>query len=352
MSNIGQDKRIAVIGATGHTGRFVLAELNRRGLAAILVGRDEHTLALADAGPDGVVRVAHMDDPASLDAALAGAVAVINCAGPFLDTAMPVIDAALRAGIPYLDTNAEQQTVQAIIAQRDAAARQAGVVLLPAAAFYGGLADLLASAINDEPEPVDEITVAMALDSWHPTRGTRVTGQRNTAKRLVLRQGRLEPMPDPAPVGHWTFPAPFGRQDMVTLPLSEMIVLAHHLKPQTIDSWMNQAPLRDLRDPATPPPQPSDAQGRSAQLFAMDVLVRKGDRLRRATASGQDIYAITAPIIVEALERLLAGEAGDRTGVRALGEVFDAHAFLSALGPDTLRVTYQDVAQSLLERAA
>lgn len=344
MSIASENKVVAVIGGAGHTGRFVVAELKRRGLGVIVVGRDQQKLAAEAASPGITVRAAGMDDPTSLDDALSGAAAVINCAGPFMDTAIPVIDAALRAGIPYLDVTAEQQTVQAIIATRDAAARQAGIVLLPAAAFYGGLADLLAGAVHDGSGPVDEVTVAMFLDSWHPTSGTRVTGQRNTAKRLMQRQGRLEVIPDPAPTRHWSFPAPFGDQDMVMLPLTEMITLAHHLRPETIDSWINLAPLRDLRDPATPPPQPSDAQGRSAQLFAMDVLVRTGDRVRRATASGQDIYAITAPIIVEAVERLLAGEAWDKAGTRTLGDVFDARAFLDALGPDTLRVVYQDAA--------
>ncbi|QNQ10613.1 saccharopine dehydrogenase family protein [Sphingomonas alpina] len=344
MSIASENKIVAVIGGAGHTGRFVVAELKRRGLGVIVVGRDQQKLAAEAASPGITVRAAGMDDPTSLDDALSGAAAVINCAGPFMDTAIPVIDAALRAGIPYLDVTAEQQTVQAIIATRDAAARQAGIVLLPAAAFYGGLADLLAGAVHDGSGPVDEVTVAMFLDSWHPTSGTRVTGQRNTAKRLMQRQGRLEVIPDPAPTRHWSFPAPFGDQDMVMLPLTEMITLAHHLRPETIDSWINLAPLRDLRDPATPPPQPSDAQGRSAQLFAMDVLVRTGDRVRRATASGQDIYAITAPIIVEAVERLLAGEAWDKAGTRTLGDVFDARAFLDALGPDTLRVVYQDAA--------
>jgi short subunit dehydrogenase-like uncharacterized protein len=74
---------------------------------------------------------------------LAGVAAVVNCAGPFLDTALPVVEAALRAEIPYLDVAAEQAAVQAIRA-RDADARRAGVTVLPAAAFYGGLADLLA----------------------------------------------------------------------------------------------------------------------------------------------------------------------------------------------------------------
>jgi hypothetical protein len=41
-------------------------------------------------------------------ARFSGAAAVINCAGPFLDTAAAVLDAALRARIHYFDVAAEQ----------------------------------------------------------------------------------------------------------------------------------------------------------------------------------------------------------------------------------------------------
>jgi short subunit dehydrogenase-like uncharacterized protein len=57
------------------------------------------------------IRVASIDDAASLDQAIAGAAAVINCSGPFLDTATPVVEAALRARIHYLDVTAEQPVV-------------------------------------------------------------------------------------------------------------------------------------------------------------------------------------------------------------------------------------------------
>jgi Saccharopine dehydrogenase NADP binding domain len=344
------NKMIAVVGAAGHTGRLVVDELRRRGQRVILVGRDAHKLARA-AGDGDIVRLARMDDAATLDEVLSGAAAVINCAGPFFDTAFPVIDAALRAGIPYLDVTAEQATVQAVIATRHEAAQRAGIVLLPAAAFYGGLADLLAGAVTDEPGTADEIAVAVALDSWHPTEGTRITGERNTARRLVQRHGRLEPIEDPAPQGHWTFPTPFGRQEMVMLPFSETITLARHFEAETILSWINLTPLRDIGDPSTPPPLPIDDKGRSSQQFLMDVIVRTGDRHRRATASGRDIYAVSAPIIVEAALRLLAGEAADRTGVRSLAEIFDPRSFLEALGPDAVCVSYSGVSQPPLEMA-
>ena len=54
-----------------------------------------------------------------LDHALDGSAAVINCAGPFRWTAAPVIEAALRAGIPYLDVAAEIEAVADTFAHYD-----------------------------------------------------------------------------------------------------------------------------------------------------------------------------------------------------------------------------------------
>ena len=62
------NKRVAVLGATGHTGSFVIAELRRRGVTPIPCGRTT-----------------------DLDLAFRGAHAVINCAGPFAATAAPTI---------------------------------------------------------------------------------------------------------------------------------------------------------------------------------------------------------------------------------------------------------------------
>jgi short subunit dehydrogenase-like uncharacterized protein len=89
MPSIPQAKPVAVVGATGHTGRFVVDELQRRGFRVILIGRNAQKLAaIASAYPGSATRVAQVEDPGSLDDALTGAAAVINCAGPFLDTAL------------------------------------------------------------------------------------------------------------------------------------------------------------------------------------------------------------------------------------------------------------------------
>lgn len=325
------DRAVVVYGAYGHTGRFVVAELLERGWIPILSGRDTGKLdALGDVFPGLESRPASVEDPASLDRALDGAMGVINCAGPFLDSATPMIEAALRARIHYLDVSAEQQAVLDVFERFSEAAKAAAVTVIPAMAFYGGLADLLATAALDDWPDADAIDIAVALDSWHPTAGTRLTGARNHYRRLVVAGGKLEPLADPPPSGRWTFPAPFGMQDTIALPFSEIVTLSRHVRSAEVHSYMNLAPLKDLRDPHTPPPTSVNAHGRSAQTFAVETRVRRGGRTRRALALGRDIYAVTAPLVVEAMQRIGDGR-GKANGVIAPGQAFDARDFLESL---------------------
>lgn len=329
-----------MFGATGHTGGFMVAELLRRGFAAAAVGRDGAKLArIQDRGV--AIRTASIEDAASLDGALAGAAAVVNCAGPFLDTADAVASAALRARIPYFDVTAEQASAQATFARFDAAACKAGIVLVPAMGFFGGLGDLLATAAIADWDSADEIGIGIALDSWRPTPGTRLTGARNTARRLVIADGKLTPQPLPARETLWDFPEPFGRQDVTEVPLSEIILIARHLRVSTLHTYLNNAPLRDLGTPSTPPPIAADESGRSAQTFLVEAIVRKGRKTRRAVARGRDIYAFTAPLVVEAVQRVLNGRVRG-SGALAPGEMFDAKNFLEALAPVHLQLEIGD----------
>ena len=322
---------IAVYGANGHTGRFVLAELKRRGQPAVAVGRDAARL------PAGVpARVAAIDDPQALDQAFADCAVVINCAGPFLDTATPIVESALRIKASYIDVTAEQPAALALFETYHAAAKEAGIAIIPAAGFYGGLADLLASALAGAGA-IDEMAVAVALDHWWPTEGTRKTGERNASARMMVDKGQLLPIALPAQHVDWDFAAPFGTQDMTELSFSEVVTIFRHLPVASLRSYINTGALEQVRDTATPQPTASDADGRSAQRFMLDVLVRDAAGERRARAAGQDIYAVSAPIVVEAAARMLA-PSFDRRGVLALGQAVDPRSFLASIASPTLAV--------------
>src|SRR5690606_7342684 len=115
--------------------------------------------------------------------------------------------------------------------------------------------------------------------------------------RMIVADGRLAPLPQPAPESEWVFPLPFGSQTMIEIPFSEIILIASHLRASAVHTHLNRTPLLDLRDPATPPPEAIDESGRSGQTFLVDVAVRTGSETRRLIARGQDIYAFTAPLV-------------------------------------------------------
>lgn len=325
---------VAVYGATGHTGRFVANELERRGVAVRRIGRrvPAQSISPQDHGRPAWVS-ASCDEPDALDRALTATDAVINCAGPFLDTAPAVVESALRLGVHYFDIAAEQRSVRQTLATYSDEARDKEVVLLPAMAFYGGLADLLAAQLCAGLRAVDEILIAVALDYWHPTAGTRRTGERNTARRLIVSGGHLAPLPaSPAPA-RWRFPPPFGDQPVTGVPLSEIITISRHIAARRIESFMNEAPLQDLSSADTPPPTSVEASGRSTQRFVMDVTASGDGDTKRMAAFGCDIYAVTAPLVVESCMRVLS-QSRRKGGAFAPSELFDPQDFLAALSSD------------------
>ncbi|MFF1901858.1 saccharopine dehydrogenase NADP-binding domain-containing protein [Kitasatospora sp. NPDC058218] len=329
---------VVVYGATGHTGRFIVAELQRRGFTTIVSGRNAAQLeALAAEWPGVEPRPATVDDPASLDRALAGAAAVVNAAGPFAVTGGPVVEAALRAGIPYVDVAAEIEANVAMFADHADAAREAGVPVVPAMAFYGGLGDLLATAVMGEWTSADIAHVAYGLDSWHPTPGTREAGQvshdRRAGRRVRFADGSLQYHDDKPWEQEWPFPAPLGRRTVIgEFTMADVVTLPSHLAVPEVRTYMTVEAAGDLAGENTPAPEPVDDLGRSDQTFLVDVLLAAGGVERRATARGQDIYAITAPLAVEAVDRILTGRTRT-TGVASAGAMFDAADFLRALSP-------------------
>lgn len=338
---IGQEERsatkplVAVLGATGYTGRFVVTELQRRGIMPISIARSVEALSAANF-PES--RQATVDDAASLDRALHGARAVINCAGPFGDTADAVATAALRAGIHYLDVTAEQGSASKTLETFDEPARRAGVAIVPSMAFFGGLPDLMVTAVLGGWDRVDSIEVMVGFDRWHPTQGTRNTIERKG--NLIITEGRLAPTPTPPTVRQWTFADPLGDQAMVEVPFTEVPLISRHVKTTELHSYLTQIAVNEVLNPTTPFPKAVDAMGRSAQRFVVEVVVTRGSEHRHAVAHGRDGYAVTAPLVCEAVERLLNGQFS-AAGAHAPGEIFDARALLAALGSE-YPVEYRD----------
>lgn len=294
---------IAIYGATGYTGRQVVDEVRRR-------GHDAVPLTRADAG---------VGDADGLTAAIAGSSVVINCAGPFAGTAEPLVAAAVDAGVHYLDITAEQPVAQALFASWDAPARAAGIAVVPAMGFYGGLGDLLAADAAAGLENVDRLTVAYAVDNWLLTQASRDTA-------AIMREGRGDVPPR---FGTFAYPAPIGDAPvMEDYPLPEAVSVPRHVPAREVRVVMAAATLQEILAPDAPAPGAVDDAARARSRFTIVADAERAGDLRRTVARGQDIYGITAPIVVQAALALI--DAGP-TGALSPAQAFPAPAFLEFL---------------------
>lgn len=330
--------RIAVYGATGFTGGLAVAELGRRGLSPVLVGRNAERLhkAAVDAGvADAEVRVAGLDDPRALADAFAGCDAVINAAGPFALWGEPVVRAAIAAGCHYVDTAGEQGYIQRILDAVGPEAERAGVTVVPAMADDGGPGGLIAHlAARDLPI----ITDVLVVDARVPGAASRGTARSMAA---VFAAGALEYVGGtwrPATGGAPSIRVPGEDEEVALTPfaLPGVATVPRHVRAGRVRSGI-RTEVAELFGSLTPDvvdsvPEVLDEEARRTTRWLMLVeAVDDTGRRARGWVTGPDAYGLTAVIAVEGAYRLVTD--GAPGGALTPAQAFDAAGFLDALAP-------------------
>jgi short subunit dehydrogenase-like uncharacterized protein len=362
---------IVVYGATGYTGALVAHELRRRGLDAILAGRSAEKLerlaqqlteAPTSNGDDGAstlsTRAVALDDPDGLRRLLGDAAAVIDCAGPFVRWGEPVVRAAVESGTHYVDTTGEQPYMQLVHERYDAPARAAGVALVPAMGFDYVPGDLLAHLTAQGLEPLRELVLAYAPQGVKPTRGTLRSALGMLAADSVLYEdGDWRPAPLRPTNGRFAFPEPVGTQPVTRYPSGEVLTVPRHVRTRKLTSLITvetfagtpkaapliplvapalglalRSPLRALVEPLLEryPEGPSESSRGKVRFTIVALAHGEDGRTRRGTATGGDVYALTAVTAVHGAA-LMATPGYDRSGVLSPASAYDPAAFLDAL---------------------
>lgn len=123
-----------IYGANGYTGRLVAREAKRQGLAPVLAGRDAAAIAALAAELALPSRVFGLDDVPATRRAVDDVAVVANCAGPFAETAAPMIEACLLARTHYVDITGEIDVFLAAERRHDKA-KATGIVVCPGVGF-------------------------------------------------------------------------------------------------------------------------------------------------------------------------------------------------------------------------
>lgn len=185
---------LVVYGSYGYTGSLITEALVDRGYEPLLAGRNRDALTdqAIRAGCDS--EVVALDEPSVLDMVVEDAAAVLHCAGPFAETAAPMVEACLRTGTHYLDVTGEIDVFEAVH-DRDADAEEAGVMLLPGTGFDVVPTDCLAAHLHERLPDATELELAFDADvGVSPGTAKTVVDQLGSGGR-VRRDGRLVDVP-------------------------------------------------------------------------------------------------------------------------------------------------------------
>lgn len=328
-------------GAGGYTGRLIAREAVRQGLRPILAGRRAKTVVPMAAELGLPHRVATLDGPSALDAALTGVDVVLHCAGPFAHTSRPMVEACLRTRTHYLDITGEIPVFETL-AGRDAEARAAGIMLLPGVGFDVVPSDCLAAHVTRRLPSAHRLALGFQGLRSRPSRGTMLTVLEHLHRGGTVRRGGLLVS---VPAAWKTRVIDFGRgpTDAVTIPWGDVATAFYSTGIPNIEVYsalppgvrrlltFSQMLGRVLRHRAAlrllmalvrlQPPGPTDAQrARGASLLWAEAEDPSGRRVA-SRLRGPEGYTLTALTAVAVVARVLAGQApvGFQTPARAYG---------------------------------
>jgi len=323
--------RFLLYGANGYTGELIAREAVARGLRPVLAGRSAPALARL-AGELGLDhRVARVDDASALDRAIGDASLVINCAGPFSQTAAPVVDACIRRRAHYLDITGEMAVFESL-ATRGSEAERAGVMLLPGVGFDVVPSDCLAAHVARRLPTATHLAIAVQ-GSTRMSRGTALTSLEGLAagrgSGAVRRGGRIVRVP-PA----WrsrVVDLGGGAVRVTTMPWGDVATAFHSTGIRDVEVYMAipaalrrvlrygrpllsafaWAPVRrwlESRARGGSPGPTADQRRRGWSRFWAEA---RDDRGTSATARlfGPEAYELTARAALECVRRVLDGQA-------------------------------------------
>ncbi|WP_274864388.1 saccharopine dehydrogenase family protein [Serratia marcescens] len=313
-------KKLMIYGATGYTGRMIVQHALEARLQVIIAGRDREKLAAMSSDLDVPFRAFRLDNPVTIDSGFDNIDTVINCAGPFLHTARPLMEAAIRKKVHYLDVAAELDSYQ-IAEILGEVASSAGVMLLPgcggSVAMLGCLAAHAATRVNNPAR----ISLALHVTGTM-SRGSAVSAAENLSTQCLIRRNGQLMESESGELQEFDFGK--GPKACFPVTLPDLITVWKATGIPDIKTFVHvsgegfpQGHLADLPDGPT-------AQEREASRYqaVAEVLNADGETLYMLldTVNG---YSFTALAAAEAGRRVLAGEC--RPGFQTPATLFGKH---------------------------
>jgi hypothetical protein len=166
---MSSDFPVVVYGASGYTGRLVMEHLRDLDVPFVAVGRSREKIEANMAMVPGIENARYEielceNNVEDLMKVFKGRKVVCNTVGPFMRWGPPVIEAALRCGLHYLDTTGEQHWVKHLADNIGPEFAKAGLALVPSTACMYGLSEIGARYCLEVPG-VDSLDMTEVADA-------------------------------------------------------------------------------------------------------------------------------------------------------------------------------------------
>jgi short subunit dehydrogenase-like uncharacterized protein len=296
-----------IYGAAGYTGSMAAEHAAIAGLNLVLAGREkdrEKLEALANR-LGAAVKLFSLDKPDTTVTSLAGISVVLNAAGPFANTAEPLIAAAIRAGVHYLDFSAELDTYREALAL-DGQARAAGIMLLPGSGGSVAMLGSLAAHAVARVRGARKIRIALDV-AGTMSRGSAISASQNIApETLHLRNDELI-----TAESNSLRDFDFGNGPLSSFPvtLPDLVMIHHATGVPDIDTYVHVSagglPTGEVKDL---PDGPSLKEREASRYHAAVEVTAENGTVVRSVLDTVNGYTFTAMAAAEAARRVLAGE--------------------------------------------
>jgi short subunit dehydrogenase-like uncharacterized protein len=314
-------------GANGYTGTLIAKMSAGFGLKPILAGRRAEVLKPLAAAIGTDFKVFDLQDAKALDEALKGIPLVLHAAGPFKFTAKPMIEACIRAKTHYIDITGEIQVYE-LAKKFDAAAREAGIMLMPGVGFDVVPTDCMALFLKDRLPDATHLKLAFASLGGRLSHGTATTMALGAGEKSAVRlDGKITSVP----LGHKGMWVDFGLKKLfvMTIPWGDISTAYSTtgipnietytgaspktfklLKYQGLFNWLLRTSImrnRELKKIKSKPAGPSDEQRSKSKALVFGEVTNPGGKKMQARIIGPDGYTITAEASLIIAKKILEG---------------------------------------------
>ena len=233
------NKQWLLYGAYGYTGELIAKKAVNLGLSPVLGGRDgDKTKQLADE-LDLPHQVFSITDLANKSELLKPYALVLNCAGPFSQTAEVFLDACIESGCHYFDITGEIAVFEAA-AERHQPAAMADVILCPGVGFDVIPTDCLANMLKQAMP--DATHLSLGFDS----RSGFSPGTAKTSVEALPDGGRVreDGLIKPVPLAYKTRRIDFGggQKLAMTIPWGDVATAFYSTEIQNIEVYIPASP--------------------------------------------------------------------------------------------------------------